>query len=341
MVRLARDGPLLTVAQLLVTLVVVGIVSVGAFIGFVWYPSSLTALLGVVIFVVVALASFKLAGKVRESIFPTYNVAEIPIIGAVHYPGGIPSFSLGSSAEGEQVVEQIERADRDGNVEALLIRLNTTGGEMAASEDILAAINEFDGPTVAYIDDWCASAGYWIAVGCDEIWAHYGSMVGSIGVQMSQVRAPGLASKIGLEYENISSGTYKNALGGTLPIMPMENDERELLQKISDGHYNKFVQKVVEHRDIDEEVVRNTDGAFYRGEKCVELNLIDEVATRQEFERSLADRLGVGEIEVKRFESGGFLSIVGGGSARAAAVSLGTGIGTALASSVGFDSKPR
>jgi protease-4 len=253
----------------------------------------------------------------------------------------MPTLSFGSGGDGDTIVEHIERADADGSVEALIVRLNTTGGEMSPSEDILAAIREFDGPTFAYIDDWCASAGYWIAVGCDEVWAHYGSMVGSIGVQFSQVRAPELADRIGLEYEDVSSGKYKNALGGTLPIMEMEDHERELLQTVSDGHYDRFVEMVAEERDLDEQVVRDTDGAFYRGERCVDLGLVDEVGTRQEFERALARKLGTDEVEVERFDAdGGVLSMVGG-NAQATATAFGTGVTTAILSALGFGSKPR
>lgn len=341
MAGISRNGLVWNLGRVGITLAVVAIVAALAFLGFVWYPSSLAGVFGVLLFAVVAVAGFKLAGKVRESVFPSYNVAEVPIVGGVHYPGGMPTLSFGDAGNGNKILEHIERADRDDSVEALVIRLNTTGGEMSPSEDVLAAIKEFDGPTFAYIDDWCASAGYWIAIGCDEVWSHYGSMVGSIGVQFSQIRASGLADRLGIEYVDISSGKYKNALGGSLPIMDVKEHERELLQTVSDGHYDQFVQRVAEERDLDEQHVRDTEGAFYRGERCVDLGLVDEVGTQQEFERALERKLDADEVEIERFDSdGGVLSVVGGG-ARATASAFGSGVAATVLDALGLGSKPR
>lgn len=338
----SRNGLLWNVGRVGVTVAVVAVVAALAFYGFVWYPSSLAGVFGVFLFVVAVAVGLKLAGKVRKSTFPSYNVAEVPIVGGIHYPGGMPTLSIGSEGDGNDILDRIERADRDDSVDALVVRLNTTGGEMSPSEDILDAVREFDGRTFAYIDDWCASAGYWIAVGCDEVWAHYGSIVGSIGVQFSQVRAPGLADQLGLEYEDISSGKYKNALGGSVPIMEMQDFERDLLQTVSDGHYDRFVEMVARERGLDEQVVRDTDGAFYRGERCVDLGLVDEVGTRQEFERAVARQLDVDEVEVEQFDAdGGVLSMLGGGGAQATASAFGHGVVAAVLNALGLGSKPR
>jgi len=79
------------------------------------------------------------------------------------------------------------------------------------SDDIRLAAERFDGPTVAYATDVCASGGYWIASGCDELWAREGSIVGSIGVIGSRVNASALAEKVGLSYERFAAGDYKDA----------------------------------------------------------------------------------------------------------------------------------
>jgi len=112
-------------------------------------------------------------------------------------------------AEADEIVDQIERADEDSGVRALLLKLNTPGGEIVPSEDIRIAAERFDGPTIAYATDVCASGGYDIAAGCDELWAREGSIVGSIGVIGSRVNAADLADRLGLSYERLAAGSSR------------------------------------------------------------------------------------------------------------------------------------
>jgi len=90
------------------------------------------------------------------------------------------------------------------------------------SDDIRRAAAEFDGPTLAYATDTCASGGYWIASGCDELWARDASLVGSIGVVGSRPNAAGLADKLGISYEQFTAGEYKDA---GVPLREIEDDD--------------------------------------------------------------------------------------------------------------------
>jgi protease-4 len=227
-----------------------------------------------------------------------YNTAKVTVSGPIRRSQGRPSpLSGAGGATADDVVEQIEAADEDEGVEALLVELNTPGGEVVPSDDIRRAAAGFDGPTVAYATDTCASGGYWIASGCDELWAREASLVGSIGVVGSRPNAKGLADKLGISYEQFTAGEYKDA---GVPLKEIEEDEREYLQGIIDGYYEQFVETVSEGRDMDPEAVRETEARVYLGEDAAEMGLVDELGTEDDVEARLADLLGA-EPEVREF----------------------------------------
>ncbi|MGM0447550.1 MAG: signal peptide peptidase SppA [Methanobacteriota archaeon] len=227
-----------------------------------------------------------------------YNTAKVTVSGPIRRNQGRPSPLSGSGgATADDVVEQIEAADEDEDVEALLVELNTPGGEVVPSDDIRRAAADFDGPTVAYATDLCASGGYWIASGCDELWARDASLVGSIGVVGSRPNAKGLADKLGISYEQFTAGEYKDA---GVPLKEIEEDEREYLQGIIDGYYEQFVETVSEGRDMDPEAIRETEARVYLGDDAAEIGLVDELGTEDDVEDRLADLLGA-DPEVREF----------------------------------------
>ena len=227
-----------------------------------------------------------------------YNAAKVTVSGPIRRSQGRPSPLSGpGGATADDVVEQIEAADDDEDVEALLVELNTPGGEVVPSDDIRRAAADFDGPTVAYATDTCASGGYWIASGCDELWARDASLVGSIGVVGSRPNAKGLADKLGISYEQFTAGEYKDA---GVPLKEIEEEEREYLQGIIDGYYEQFVETVSEGRDMDPEEIRETEARVYLGDDAAEIGLVDELGTEDDVEDRLAELIGA-EPEVREF----------------------------------------
>ena len=285
----------------LLAVVLGGIASVAvAIVLFIVYPDSLTDLLGVIVSIAAVLVGLRFASNIAGSLFPSYDVAEVAVEGPISRDGGGGSLPTSpGSTPADDVVEQIERANEDDNARALLVKLNTPGGEVVPSDDIRLAAERFDGPTIAYATDVCASGGYWIASGCDELWAREGSIVGSIGVIGSRVNASDLAEKVGLSYERFAAGEYKDA--GT-PLKDLEEDEREYLQGLIDDYYDTFVERVSDGRDLEPEFVRDTEARIYLGEQAYDLALVDHLGTRREIENELADRLDTDEVTVEEFE---------------------------------------
>jgi protease-4 len=291
-------GVIRTVARVAVVLLVVGIVLAAGWAVFVEYPTSLTDLFGVILVVLLAFTAVRVGGNAAQALFPGYNVAEVAVEGPISRDsgGGLGSAPVGASAD--DIVEQIERADADRGADALLVKLNTPGGEIVPSQDIRLAAERFDGPTLAYATDVCASGGYEIASGCDELWAREGSIVGSIGVIGSRVNAAELADRLGVEYEQLTAGEYKDA--GT-PLKELEDDEREYLQGLIDDYYDQFVAGVAEGRDIDAETIRDTEARVYLGQNAQDLGLVDELGTREAVEDRLADHLSTDPV-IEEFE---------------------------------------
>ena len=304
-------------------LAVVLAVSVAGWLLFVRFPADTADLFGVLLVVGVAVAGVRIGGNLAESVFPRHNAAEIAVEGPITRDGGggLPVSAPGKPGA-DDVVELIERADEDDNVEALLVRLNTPGGAVVPSDDIRLAVRAFDGPTVAYATDVCASGGYWIASGCDELWAREGSVVGSIGVRGSRVTAADSLEKAGLEYEQLTAGEYKEA---GVPFSDLEEHEREYLQGIVDDYYDQFVETVAEGRDVDPEAVRETEAKVFLGETAAELGLVDGIGDRADAETRLEELLDE-EVETKELQARASVAERLRGGAERVAYAFGAGI---------------
>ena len=311
-----------TLAQgaLLGVALVVG--AVAGWVLFVQFPRTLADLLGVLLLLATTGVVLRVATNVAGATFTAYNVAEVTVEGPITRDGDGGSVPSSPTTPGaDEIAEQIDRADEDGDVEALLVKLNTPGGAIVPSDDIRLAVERFDGPTIAYATDTCASGGYWIASACDELWARTGSVVGSIGVRGSRFTATELLDTVGVEYEQFTAGDYKEA---GVPFTETTDEEREYLQGLIDSSYDEFVDVVAEGRDLDPEFVRSTEAKVYLGPEAAELGLVDEIGTRRDVKHRLESELG--EVTVEEFEPArGPLAAVRG-EASAMAYAFGRGV---------------
>jgi protease-4 len=277
----------------------------------------------------VALLGTVFAGRLASSAFPAYDVAEVAVEGAITERGTAPlPGRSGRGAAADEITEQIHRADEDDAVEALIVKLNTPGGEVVASEDIRHAVENFDGPTVAYATDLCASGGVWVASGCDEVHAREGSRVGSVGVIGASFGAQDLLERAGVEYRRFVAGEFKDSPSA---FRELREEERAYWQGLLDAWYEQFVETVVEGRGMDEATVRETEARVYLGREAEELGLVDALGPREAMEERLAERVGVEEVTVEEFEpQRGVTERVRGG-ARGVARAFGEGVAGVVA----------
>ena len=317
-----------------IVLVVAGVAGVVGWLLFVVFPGNLAQLLGVVLVLGVVLSGARLGSRIASQRFPEYNVAEVAVEGPISRDGGpgrLPTRPGGAGAD--DVVDLIEAADEDDHAKALLVKLDTPGGAVVPSDDIRLAAAAFDGPTVAYTTDVCASGGYWIASGCDELWARDASIVGSIGVIGSRPNVSELADQLGVSYERFAAGKYKDA---GQPLKEMSDDERAYLQRIVDDYYDNFVDRVAEGRDMDPAAIRETEARVYLGEEALDLGLVDHLGTRDDVEDRVEALIGE-EVSVSTFEPQQGLAARLRGGAQTVAFALGAGVASAVSPEDGFD----
>ncbi|MFC7098100.1 signal peptide peptidase SppA [Halobaculum marinum] len=324
------DSTTRTVITVVALVVAAAVAAALGYVLFVWLPDdNLARLFGVLLTLAAVATALKIAGSALSSRFADYTVAEVAVEGPITRDGGggggLPR-SPGTPGA-DEVVEQIERADDDPNAEALLVKLNTPGGQIVPSEDIRLAAERFDGPTIGYATDTCASGGYAIAVGCDELWAREGSVVGSIGVIGSRPNVHELADRLGVSYEQFTAGEYKDA---GLPLKEVSPDERAYLQGIVDDYYDQFVEQVAEGRDMDEQAVRDTEARVFLGTEAYERGLVDGLGDREAVLDRVEERTGTEAVVEEFTPQRGLMTRLRGG-ATAVAYALGAGVASRFA----------
>jgi protease IV len=178
-----------------------------------------------------------------------------------------------------RVREELVKAGKDHKVRALVVRINSPGGTVTASDIIFRELQEFKRtsgiPVVASMMDVAASGGYYIALAADTIVAHPTTVTGSIGVIMISVNAEGLMQKIGVATAAIKSGERKD-MGS--PFRALAPEERIIFQSVIDDLYRQFVAKVVERRQIPAATAGAlADGRIYTAEQALGHKLIDRI----------------------------------------------------------------
>jgi protease-4 len=177
------------------------------------------------------------------------------------------------------VREQLDLARKDKNVRAVVIRINSPGGGVTASDMLYHEIRKFRTETgikvVAHFTDTGASGAYYAALAADRITAQPTTITGSIGVIMIRVDATGLMEKIGVRAQEIASGPEK-AMGS--PFRSMTEEEKKIFQDMIDSMYGRFVSVVAEARRMDPGRVRKlADGRIYTSDEAKEAGLIDSI----------------------------------------------------------------
>jgi protease-4 len=199
-----------------------------------------------------------------------------------------------------RVREELSRAEKDDKVRAVVLRINSPGGTITASDVIYREIREFKArrkiPVVAAMMDVAASGGYYAALAADQIFAHPTTVTGSIGVIMITVNAQGLLEKIGVAPLAIKSGPLKDA--GS-PFRGLTPEERAVFQSVIDDMYGRFVRLVAESRKIPEAKVRGfADGRIYTAEQARALGLVDRVGYLDEAVAAARTAAGLTEARV-------------------------------------------
>jgi protease-4 len=183
---------------------------------------------------------------------------------------------------GREQIEALDALRKDSAVSAVLLHLDTPGGEVSGGEGIHDAVVQLAAakPVVSVMDGMAASAGYMIAVAAPHIVARESTLTGSIGVLMEFGDISGLLEKLGIKADQLVSGPLKGQPSFTEPLSA---PGRQYLQALVADLYDQFVQIVVTGRHMDADRVRSlADGRAYSGRQALANGLVDEIGGERE-----------------------------------------------------------
>lgn len=208
----------------------------------------------------------------------------------------------------DRVREILKKAEQDDDVKALMLRIDSPGGTVTASDIIYHEIEVFKQKknikVYAVVMDLAASGGYYIAQAADRIFVHPTSLTGSIGVIALKMNIKGLMDKVGVDFEVVKSGDHKDFLS---PFRPLTEDERKVFQETIDSMHQRFISTIEKNRKqlSRDEINELADGRIYTSEQALKAKLVDQIAYLDEAEDFIQKDLGLDALRVVTYYRSG------------------------------------
>lgn len=213
-------------------------------------------------------------------------VAEGEIVGGEQNPGTVG---------GESTAALLREAREDDNVKAVVLRVNSPGGEVFASEQIrreVELIKQAGKPVVASMGDVAASGGYWISMDADEIYAQPATITGSIGIFGLFVSIPETLQKIGVHTDGVGTTPLAGALD---PRLPLDPSVAKVIQAVIDKGYRDFVGRVAAARGKPaQEIDAVARGRVWSGRQALDRGLVDKLGGLDDAVAAAAERAKLG-----------------------------------------------
>jgi protease-4 len=227
-------------------------------------PLVILLMLGAILafFIGVALLSLPLTGK-QGLLAKTNKVGVVEVTGVI--------------SDAKATLNHLKKFRENDAIKAVVMRINSPGGAVGPSQEILAEINRTreKKKVVASLGTVAASGGYYIASGADVIMADPGTLTGSIGVIMNFTNVEKLTQKLGIDLYNLHAGKFKDVGSPTRPMTPVE---RDYIQKLLDNVHEQFIIDVARGRHMLVHQVREVaDGRVFTGEMAKNLGLVDRL----------------------------------------------------------------
>jgi protease-4 len=228
------------------------------------------------------------------------EIAVIPIKGDIVSSSDSFSYSMTSA----EIASKIKEADSDPLIKAIFLDIDSGGGSVVATKEIVYAVRETKKPVVAYIGEIGASGAYYVAAASDLIIADEDSLTGSIGVISMTANLEGLMEKLGIKMQVLKQGEFKD-MGS--PFKELTSEEEQLLNDIILQASVNFKNNILEFRKdkiYPEEFNKIADGRIMTGTQAKEIGLIDLTGSRNFAIKKTAELAGIkGEPVLKEFSS--------------------------------------
>ena len=231
--------------------------------------------LGIVGFAIIAILMNQLGGIIQGE--PIYVKTSSDTVGLVRIDGVI--------MDDRKVLEVIDHYAEKKDIHAILVRIDSPGGGVGPSQEIYEAVQRLreDGKKVVVsMGSVAASGGYYVACAADEIYTNPGTLTGSIGVIIGIPNFKAIADKIGIDYQVVKSGKFKDIGSATRALT---QEERDLMQGLINDVYNQFVEAILDNREeqIGEALTELSD------DEVTSLTGKSKTANAEEFLRAIAD----------------------------------------------------
>ncbi|MFP3254777.1 MAG: signal peptide peptidase SppA [Hydrogenobaculum sp.] len=190
------------------------------------------------------------------------------------------------------IEKEIEKAQKDPNIKALVLRVDSPGGAVGAAQEIYRALQIFRAhkkPIVVSMGSLAASGGYYISVPANYIYANPGTLTASIGVIIDYLNYKDLLKKIGIEQGDIKTGKYKDIL---VPWKKLSKDDKAYLQYLIDNTYQQFIDAILAYRSnkiSKQELLSIADGRVLTGVQAKEVGLVDGIGNLEDAIKKAAE----------------------------------------------------
>jgi len=233
----------------------------------------------------------------------------LPISGFISDSPGQQAFGLVSQPSTlARVTQALNKAEDDADIKALVLRINSPGGTVAASDAIYARVRRYHAdtnvPVLASFGGVAASGGYYIAMAADTVIAEPTTVTGSIGVILADVNIAGLLDKLGIENQTFTSGEHKDILS---PLRPATAEEHVIVQRVIDSLFAQFVAVVEDSRGaaLDRSHFDEiTDGRIFAAGRARERGLVDRIGRIDDVLAEARRQAGVDTARVIRYYRG-------------------------------------
>lgn len=250
--------------------------------------------------------------KVIEKGDAMNRIAVLEVDGAIQDLGATGMFSSGY--DHTFFMKQLQDIREDESVKGIVLAVNSPGGGVLESADIYDALiaiqEEREIPIYVSMGGMAASGGYYISAPADKIFVNRETITGSIGVIMQALNYSELAEKVGISFNTIKSGEFKDMMS---PNRAMTDRERNLLQEMLNDSYERFVEIIAEGREMSvADVKKVADGRIMNGRQAIEAGLADDFGKREEVIEALKADFGLENAQVFSYsQNQGFASLFG------------------------------
>ncbi|MCB9493175.1 MAG: signal peptide peptidase SppA [Epsilonproteobacteria bacterium] len=200
----------------------------------------------------------------EETVNPSAHVAYLTINGPIF--------------DSSFYVKKIEDFSENKDIKALLLKINSPGGYPGSCQAIFNELLKFKKkkPIVSFVENTCASGGYYVASASNKIFANSLSMIGSVGALMELPNVKGLLNNWMVNYTYVQAGEYKTA--GS-PVKDLTPKELAYLQNLANDNYKEFVKDIKAQRNVGADDKKWADGKVFTGSQALKLNMIDEIGS--------------------------------------------------------------